>query len=65
MFDFFDIKRNKERAEEDRKRKIEFRDRVYENILQGQSFMLKIRAISRADYWKWRLPFDLERYNLK
>lgn len=43
---------------------LSLRDKMFECVLDGQNFLRGVGAISKHDYWKWRLDFDLKRYNI-
>jgi len=64
MFDLFGTQKRTEEAQRVRERNCQLRDKVFEHILQGQNLMRELGVITTKEYYEWRLPFDLERYNL-
>ena len=54
--------KEEKKKNEDKRR--ELRNLAYQTVLNGQDFAKRMGIISSEDYWKWRLPFDLDRYEL-
>ena len=49
---------------EKRERNAELRDMAFQTVLNGQNLMREFGLISTEEYYKWRLPFDCERYGI-
>ena len=62
--DIFGTQRAIERAIERRREANKLRDDLFQIILDGQDYLYKAGLMKSDEYFKWRLEFDKQRYNI-
>lgn len=64
MFDLLGTERKIQAMKDARKRALELRDMAFETTLQSNNFLRRLGVMNEKEYWKWRLPFDMQRYGI-
>ena len=62
--DIFGTQRAIERAIERRREANKLRDDLFQIILDGLDYLYKAGLMKSDEYFKWRLEFDKQRYNI-